>query len=103
MDRFPVAPLARMSPLLRIWAMLAGAIALLLVLRGALLPAIAVFVLSPAPALLFARGYGDPRRLSITWIGAVALVLLAFAALIAIIVALGGIPQVHEWGTHVRG
>lgn len=103
MDRFPVAPLPRVSPVLRIWAMLASVLALLLVLRGALLAATAVFVLSPAPALVFSRGGGDARRLSITWLGTVTLALSAIVAILAVIVALGGIPPVHEWSARLRG
>jgi hypothetical protein len=92
-----------MSPLFRIWAMIAATLAVLLVLRGAWLAALAVFALSPAPALVFARGVANPQRLSQSWLVAIALAIVGFFALLFVIVSLGGLPQVHEWRALLRG
>ena len=91
-----------MGPLLRIWAMSALAIALLLALRGAWLAAAALFVLSPAPVWAFAQHDPDSGRLSASWMTAVVGVLIAVVALYAVVVATGGLPPVHEWRAAAR-
>ena len=92
-----------MNPLLRLWGISALCIALLLLLRGAFVPALACFLFSPAPVLLFAHGGPDQRRLSLSWLGVLAVVVAALCALFALVVYLGGIPQVHQWSTAIRG
>ena len=92
-----------MNPLLRLWGISAVCIALLLLLRGAFAPALACFLFSPAPILLFAHGGYDQRRLSLSWLGALVVVAAALCALFAWVVYLGGIPQVHEWSAAIRG
>jgi len=104
MQRSPVTLDARrMSPLLRLWAWTAAIVAALLALRGAWLPALALFVLSPAPVLLFARDDARPQRLSLSWLGAVVIALVAIVGLLILVVALGGVPPVHEWRARLRG
>ena len=92
-----------MSPLLRIWGITATGVALLLALRGAFVLALACFVLSPAPVMLFAHRGSDQRRLSLSWLGAIVAACAALAVLFAVIVYVGGIPQVHEWPASLRG
>ena len=92
-----------MSPLLRIWAITALLIALLLMVRGAFALALALFLFSPAPILLFSHGVSDQRRLSLSWIGVLVVLLAGLCALFALVVYLGGIPQVHEWSAVLRG
>ena len=93
----------RMSPLFRIWAAVAIVLAALFALRGAWAAALAVLLASPAPALAFDRGALDTARLSMTWLGAVALAAVALLALLLVVVASGGVPQVHEWRALLRG
>jgi hypothetical protein len=92
-----------LSPLFRVWALVALALAALFALRGALAAALVVFVLSPAPAMLFARHHADPQRLTLSWLGAVVLAIVLVVAALVAIVAMGGLPQVHEWRALVRG
>jgi len=92
-----------MNPLLRLWGISALCIALLLLLRGAFLVALACFLFSPAPVLLFTHGGPDQRRLSLSWLGVLVVVVAALCALFALVVYLGGIPQVHEWSATIRG
>ena len=92
-----------MSPLLRLWGISALCIALLLLLRGALVLALACFLFSPAPVLLFARGGSDQRSLSLSWLGVLVVVVAALCALFALVVYLGGISPVHEWPAAIRG
>jgi len=92
-----------MSPLLRLWGISAVCIALLLLMRGAFALALACFLFSPAPVLLFAHGGADNRGLSLSWLGMLAVVATALCALFAVAVYLGGIPQVHEWSAAIRG
>lgn len=92
-----------MSPLLRLWGISALFIALLLLLRGALPLALAFFLFSPAPVLLFAHGGSDQRRLSMSWLGVLVVVVAVLGALFALVVYLGGIPPVHEWSAVIRG
>ena len=91
-----------MSPLLRIWGITALCIALLLMLRGAFALALACFLFSPAPVLLFSHGGLDQRRLSLSWLGVLATVIAVVVVVFALIVHLGGIPQVHEWSAILR-
>ena len=91
-----------MSPLLRLWGITAICIGVLLMLRGAFALALACFLFSPAPVLLFAHGGSDQRRLSLSWLGVVALVVAALCILFAVVVYLGGIPPVHEWSSAIR-
>jgi hypothetical protein len=93
-----------MGPVLRFWAIFATALALLFALRGAWPLALAAFFLSPAPAWAFAHGRGEQAHASATWLraiaGGVAIVALLYAV---VVVALGGLPPVHEWrGALVR-
>jgi hypothetical protein len=92
-----------MSPFLRLWSITALCVALLLMWRGAFASALACFLLSPAPVLLFARGGSDPGRLSLSWLGVLAVVIAGLSALFALVVHLGGIPQVHEWSAALHG
>ena len=86
-----------MSPLFRIWALTASCVALLLALRGAWPLALACFLLSPAPALVFVRGAPEQRVASLSWLRAVVAGLAVLAMLFAALVWMGGIPPVHEW------
>ena len=86
-----------MNPLVRLWAASAACIALALLLRGAWAPALACFLLSPAPAWVLAQGSADPRRASATWLAGTAIVVAIVVALFVAIVAMGGLPPVHEW------
>lgn len=85
-----------MGPLTRIWAVSAACLAALCLLRGLWPLAAAIFLLSPAPAWAFARGF-DQAHASASWLRAVAIaaaiVVLAYVG----IVAMGGIPPMHEW------
>lgn len=92
-----------MHPVLRLWGITALCVALLLLVRGAFALAIACFLLSPAPALLFVHGGVDQRRLSLSWLGWVAAVMLGCAILFTAVIYLGGIPQLHEWPSALRG
>ena len=92
-----------MSPLVRLWGISAACIALLLLLRGAFPLALACFLFSPAPVLVFARGSSDQRRLSMSWLRVVFIVIDALCALFLLVVYLGGIPPVHEWSASIRG
>ncbi len=85
------------NPLLRVWGIVAAIAAMLLLLRGAWLAAAALFVLSPAPAMMFARRREDRDRVALTWIGVAVLAIAALAAVFALVVGLGGIPPMHEW------
>jgi hypothetical protein len=91
------------SPLLRIWGVTAACIALLLILRGAFALALACFLLSPAPVLLFSHGSPDQRRLSLSWLRALGIVIASLVILFVLVVYLGGLPQVHEWPGIFRG
>lgn len=86
-----------MGPVLRIWAIFASALAVLLALRGAWPLALAAFFLSPAPAWAFAQGRGEQAHATAAWLRAVAIGVAALAALYVVAVALGGVPPVHEW------
>jgi hypothetical protein len=92
-----------MSPHMRIWGITALCIALLFLLRGTFALALAVFLLSPAPVLLFSHGATDQRRLSLSWLRTLLVVMAAVCAAFVLIVYLGGIPQVHEWSAILRG
>ena len=92
-----------MSPLFRIWAAVAIALAVLFALRGAWAAALAVLLASPAPALAFDRGALDATRMSLTWLATVALAVAGLLALLLVLVASGGVPQVHEWRALLRG
>lgn len=86
-----------MHPLLRIWAIVALCAAVLLALRGVWPVAFAVFLLSPAPALLFFRDRLDRKQLTVSWLGVVGVVVAAFVVALVIAAQTGGVPQVHEW------
>jgi len=88
-----------MKPLVRLWAVCAIGVALLFALRGAWAPALACFLLSPAPAWVLAQGSADQRRMSATWLAGVALAVALFVA----IVSMGGLPPVHEWRGALAG
>ena len=92
-----------MNPLLRIWGIAAACIALLLILRGAFALALACFLFSPAPVLLFSHGGPDQRRLSVSWLGALAIAIGSLVILFLLVVYFGGLPQVHEWPGVFRG
>ncbi len=86
-----------MHPLLRIWAISAACIALILMARGAFALAVAFFLFSPAPVLLFSHGYPEQQRLSTSWLVLLGAVLVALAIVLAVVVYLGGVPPIHEW------
>ena len=86
-----------LSPLLRVWGYTAGLVAALLLLRGMWMPAAALFLLSPAPVMMFAPRGLDTRRLSLSWFGWIVLALAGLAVVFALIVYQGGIPPMHEW------
>ena len=92
-----------MSPLFRLWAMIAVAFAVLFALRGAFLAALAVLLLSPAPVLAFNRGSDAAARASLHWLAAVAIAVALMLGLVLAIVSFGGLPQVHEWRALLRG
>jgi hypothetical protein len=71
-------------------------------LRGAWAPALAVLLLSPAPVLAFAPRNAGSGRASVAWLAVVVVALAAGIALLLVIVALGGLPQVHEWRALLR-
>jgi hypothetical protein len=91
-----------MNPLFRAWALTAAVVAALLALRGAWLAALAVFLLSPAPALALARGPGDAVRSSLSWLAGFLVAIVALLALVIVVVSFGGLPQVHEWRALLR-
>lgn len=91
-----------MHPLLRIWAIAAMCIALFLLLRGAWQVAIACFLFSPAPVLVFARGGSDQKRLSVSWLGVLAFGVGALVVLVTAVAYWGGVPPVHEWRAAMR-
>jgi hypothetical protein len=91
-----------MSPLLRLWAWFAVAAAALLALRGAIAPALALFLCSPAPVLVLARGGPDQGSLSRSWLAGLVLLAALGVGLVVLIVALGGIPPLHEWPARLR-
>jgi hypothetical protein len=97
-----VEPGSRMGPLFRLWSVTALCVALLLIVRGAFAAALVCFLFSPAPVLLFSRGSSDERRLSLSWLGALVIIVLVLCALFVLIVHLGGIPQVHQWSSLIR-
>jgi hypothetical protein len=86
-----------LPPLWRVWGYTAAFVAVLLLLRGAWAAALAVFLLSPAPVMMFAPRGLDGRRLSLSWFGGLALALVVLAVVFALVVASGGLPPVHEW------
>jgi hypothetical protein len=88
---------------MRTWGITALCIALLFMLRGAFALALVLFLLSPAPVLLFSHGASDQRRLSLSWLGVLFGLIAALGVLFALVVFLGGIPQVHEWSALLRG
>ena len=88
---------------MRLWGITAFCIALLLALRGAFALALALFLFSPAPVLLFSHGRSDQGALSLCWRGVLFVVSAGLCSLFTLIVYLGGIPQVHEWSTVLRG
>jgi hypothetical protein len=92
-----------MHPLIRLWALCATCVALLLALRGAWAPALACFLLSPAPAWVLAQGSADRRHVSATWLLGLALVVALAVALFVAIVSMGGLPPVHEWRGALAG
>jgi hypothetical protein len=92
-----------MSPLLRLWGIGALCVALLLLLRGAFALALACFLFSPAPVLLFTRGGFDQGTLSLSWLRRLVIVVFALCAVFALVVYLGGIPQVHQMPAANRG
>jgi hypothetical protein len=92
-----------MHPLVRLWALCATCVALLLALRGAWALALACFLLSPAPAWVLAQGSADARHVSATWLAGIAIVVVLAAALFVAIVSMGGLPPVHEWRGALAG
>ena len=92
-----------MNSLLRLWGFTALGIALLLLLRGAFALALACFLFSPAPVLLFSHGSFDQGRLALSWLGVLLALIAALSVAFVLIVYLGGIPPVHEWSTALRG
>ena len=92
-----------MHPLVRLWALSATCVALLLALRGAWALALACFLLSPAPAWVLTQGSADSRHVSATWIAGIAIVIAIALALFVAIVSMGGLPPVHEWRGALAG
>ena len=91
-----------MSPVTRIWAITAACVAALLALRGLWPLALAVFLVSPAPAWAFARGL-DQAHASASWLRAVAIAAALVVLLYVGLVAMGGVPPVHEWRAALSG
>jgi len=86
-----------MHPLLRIWAISAACVALLLAVRGAFALAVACFLFSPAPVLLFSHGHPEQQRLSSSWLVLAGIGVVALVIAFAVVVYFGGVPPVHEW------
>ena len=91
-----------MNPLLRAWAIIASLVAVLAMLRGASALALACFLFSPAPVWLFSSGATRQDRWSLTWLGVLAVVVVAVVALVLVAATTGGVPQVHEWRDALR-
>jgi hypothetical protein len=91
-----------MSPVTRIWAITAACVAALLALRGLWPLALTVFLLSPAPAWAFARGF-DQAHASASWLRLVAIAAAIVVLLYVGVVAMGGVPPVHEWRGALSG
>lgn len=89
--------MATLPPLLRVWGFTAALVAALLLLRGQWAAALALFLLSPAPVMMFGPRGLDARRMSITWFGGIVLAIVALAVVFALVVSSGGIPQMHDW------
>ena len=89
-------------PMLRTWAIVAAVVALLSLLRGAWILALACFLFSPAPVWLFSRGEGRLDRLSLAWIGVSVAIVAAGLSLALLAAYTGGVPQVHEWRDAIR-
>ncbi|HQU48524.1 MAG TPA: hypothetical protein PLM09_05225 [Casimicrobiaceae bacterium] len=86
-----------MSPLTRTWAISAALVAVLLASRGLWPLALAVFLLSPAPAWAFAGRSADSARASASWMRTIGLVAAGVALAYVAAIAMGGLPPVHEW------
>lgn len=92
-----------MGPVTRIWAITAACIAALCALRGLWPLAIAIFLLSPAPAWAFARGGAGCADTSAAWLRAIAIAAAIVAALYVALLAMGGLPPMHEWRAALFG
>jgi hypothetical protein len=88
---------AAMNPVLRIWAIFATLLAVMLALRGAWPLALACFLLSPAPAWAFAHSGAARADATASWLRVIAIGAGAIAVLYVLAIAMGGIPPVHEW------
>lgn len=92
-----------MRPVTRIWALSAACIAALCALRGLWPLAIAIFLMSPAPAWAFAGRSAAAGTATASWLRAVG----AFAAVVTLLylaaIAMGGLPPVHEWRHALTG
>ena len=86
-----------MRPVTRIWALSAACLAALCALRGLWPLAIAIFLLSPAPAWAFARGGSAGADSTSAWLRAIGLAAAIAAGLYVAAIAMGGLPPVHEW------
>jgi hypothetical protein len=91
-----------MNPLLRTWAVVAAIVAVLAMLRGAWALALACFLFSPAPVWLFSSGAQRQVRWSLTWLGILAVIVVAGLALVLAAATTGGVPEVHEWRDALR-
>ena len=92
-----------MTPLMRTWAIVASCIALLLALRGAWPLALAVFLLSPAPAWAYAHAQRGATDAPSRWLRGVAIAVAILVALYVAALAAGGVPPMHEWRTALFG
>ena len=86
-----------MRPVTRIWAMTAVCIAVLAALRGLWPLALAVFLLSPAPAWAFGGRGAASGQTTAAWLRAIGIAAAAVALVYVAVVAMGGLPPVHEW------
>lgn len=86
-----------MRPVTRIWAWTAVCVAVLATLRGFWPLALAVFLLSPAPAWVFAGRGSAAGPATAAWLRAIGIAAAVLALVYVAVVAMGGLPQVHEW------
>lgn len=92
-----------MSPVIRIWAVSAAVVAAFCALRGLWTLALAVFLLSPAPAWAFAERRAAPGGAATTWLRAIGAAAAVVAVLYFAAIAMGGVPPVHEWRGALSG
>lgn len=92
-----------MRPVTRIWALSAASLAALCALRGLWPLAIAIFLLSPAPAWAFAGRETDLGPAIASWLRLAAAFVVIVVLLYLAAIAMGGLPPVHEWRNALSG